>query len=801
MRSRHRTWTLAVAGALALAGIGAAAPASAAPSDQELVAEQGNGHYRAEVRRTEYGIPHVLAHDFGGLGFGYGHAFAQDNLCVLADRVLTLRGERSAAFGPTADSGDALARPTTNLASDTYYQGLRRSGVVERLLARPAPLGPTAQVRQLVDGYVAGYNRYLRDTGVARLPDPTCRGAAWVTPITALDVWSAVYDINRLNGTANFKAAIADAGPPAPGAAAAKSGPDFPSAPEDRADGIGSNGWAIGRDATAAHDGMVLANPHFPWSGIGRFYQVQLTIPGVMDVSGASLYGTPVVEIGHTGGVAWTHTVSTAQRATLFQLALVPGDPTSYLVDGRPEAMTRQTVPVTVRAADGTVSTVQRTTYSSRYGPVLATGWTATAAFAIADANANNLRSMNEWLAMDQAQHLDQLLAAQRTFQGIPFTNTIASETGGTAYLADASVVPHVTDADAARCVDTPQGKAAYPHTIILDGAASNCGWGSDPDAIEPGIFGPHAYPALTRNDFAANSNESPWLANPAAPITGYPAIFGDTGTPRGLRPQLGQDMIAARIAGTDGYGAPGFTMASLRDTMLGDRNRSADIGRADIVAMCQANPSLPARDGTQVDVRSACDTLAAWDARDNADSRGAVLWREFFWRLFDDDAPGGWWRVPPDPAQPLTTPRGIDGSRQGVQHALADTVQFFQANHIPVDEALGDAQRYATVPLPGCLGPEGCFNVVSSNPPLGADGRYADLTQGHGSSFIMAVELTRDGPRTSTLLTYSESANPDSPHHTDQTVLFSHRQWVTERFTEAEINADPHLHRTVLRG
>ena len=144
--------------------------------------------FSAEIRRTEYGIPHIVANDHGSLGYGYGYAFAQDNLCVMADRVMTLRGDRSRYFGPTANAGDPFADEedaTSNLASDVYYRGVRQSGIVRRLLARPAPLGPTAQLRRMVDGYVAGYNRYLRDTGVAHLPDPTCRGKAWVDPITA----------------------------------------------------------------------------------------------------------------------------------------------------------------------------------------------------------------------------------------------------------------------------------------------------------------------------------------------------------------------------------------------------------------------------------------------------------------------------------------------------------------------------------------------------------------------------------------------------------------------------------------
>ena len=727
--------------------------------------------YSAEIRRTEYGIAHIVASDYGSLGYGYGYAFAQDNLCVMADRVVTLRGERSRYFGPSADAGDPFADEedaTSNLASDVYYQGLRQSGVVRRLLARPAPLGPTAQLRRMVDGYVAGYNRYLRDTGVADLPDPTCRGRAWVGPITALDVWSGIHDVQAVGGTGKFKEAIASARP----AAGAPASGSAPTGGAEEPDGVGSNGWALGRDATRGHDGMLLANPHWPWAGHARYYQVQLTIPGVLDVAGASVAGTPVVEIGHTRGVAWTHTVSTAQRHTLFQLDLVPGKPTSYLVDGRTVPMSRQKVTVTVRGADGRLSTVKRTLFGSRYGPVLATGWTAKTAFAIRDVNAGNLRSMNEWLAIGSAQNIAQLRAAQDTYQGNPFTNTIAVDAGGTAYFADASVVPHVTDTKAKRCIDSAQGKALYPEIFVLDGSRSACNWGSDPGAIERGIFAPSRVPRLTRTDYVANSNQSPWLTNPAAPITGYPAVFGDTATEREPRTRLGLDMIAQRLAGTDGLGPPRFTLRALQATMLANRNHSAELVRADVVAMCRAHPVLTAGDGTRVDVRAACDKLARWDGRADAGSRGEALWETFF----DDSL----LRVPFDPAHPLTTPRGIDGNDPQVRRALADAVRFRPSNRT--------ARRWAGITLHGCPGEKGCFNVIE-----------ADGSSIHGSSFIMAVELTPDGPRARTILTHSQSANPASPHHRDQTVLFSRKQWVTERFTEAEINADPHLQTTTL--
>ena len=80
----------------------------------------------------------------------------------------------------------------------------------------------------------------------------------------------------------------------------------------------------------------------------------------------------------------------------------------------------------------------------------------------------------------------------------------------------------------------------------------------------------------------------------------------------------------------------------------------------------------------------------------------------------------------------------------------------------------------------------------------LTSAGKYGPV--GFGSSFIMAVELTKNGPKARTLLTYSESANPASPHFTDQTLLFSRGLWVTDRFSEADIAASPDLHVSFVR-
>jgi acyl-homoserine-lactone acylase len=150
-------------------------------------------------------------------------------------------------------------------------------------------------------------------------------------------------------------------------------------------------------------------------------------------------------------------------------------------------------------------------------------------------------------------------------------------------------------------------------------------------------------------------------------------------------------------------------------------------------------------------------------------------------------------WLIPYDPADPAHTPRGFDVTKPDVRQALIDAVHDFDETGVPADEQLGDVQHYEGVPIHGCAGEEGCFNVTTVGvEPLVPAAQTPDVF--HGSSFIMAVELTRSGPRARLLLTYSQSSDPTSPYFLDQTKLYSAKQWVDERWTEQQIAHDPTL-------
>jgi acyl-homoserine-lactone acylase len=526
-----------------------------------------------------------------------------------------------------------------------------------------------------------------------------------------------------------------------------------------------------------------------------------------VNVSGASLFGVPVINIGHTDHLAWSHTVSTAYRFTPFELKLVPGSPTTYLYDGQPRQMKAEPVTVQVRNADGTLSQRSRTLYSSHHGSILTSilgqplfPWTPQTAWAMGDANAGNFRYLNHFFEVNQAQSTQELLQILKRNQGVPWVNTIASDSTGQALYADISVVPHVTNEQAATC-NTELGRATYAALglPVLDGSLSSCEWGSDPDAVVPGIFGPSNLPRLFRRDYVTNSNDSYWLTNPKQPLTGFDRIIGDEDTERSLRTRLGLIMVAQRLAGNDGRQGNRFALGQLQATVFNDRQYAGELWRDELVAFCNQHPTLADSNGNAVDVSAACPVLAAWDRHDNLDSPGAVLFRRFASRALAPvglDRPPGIFDQEYSSANPVHTPRGLNTDNPRVQQAFADAVQDLRNSGIPLDGSLRtwqyELRGSERIPIHGGPGGVGVFNAINVGWVPGAG--YPNVP--HGSSFVMAARFTgADCPvDTRTILTYSQSTNPNSPYFADQTRMFSRKQWVDEAYCDNEIAADPNL-------
>ena len=308
--------------------------------------------FEAEIRRTAFGVPHIKAANMGGIGYGYGYASAQDNVCEIADRLLTVSGERAKYLGP--GENDA------NIASDLYHRRMIASGRVEALLAGPEGSAdtPSAEAKALAEGYAAGFNRYLRETGVDKISDPRCKGAAWVHEITSLDFWRHMYVGQTVD---NFFGPTTNAAPPGAGSCFCVAGCGC------RPNGLGLQRLCVWPRDDQGWQGRAARQPTLSWDGVNRFYRTHFIIPGDINIVGISYIGMPMIRIGHTETLAWSNTVSTARRWGYYELQLNPDDPTQYRYEGEWLPMETEEVMVEVKRGD-TVTVGGRTLYSTRWG-------------------------------------------------------------------------------------------------------------------------------------------------------------------------------------------------------------------------------------------------------------------------------------------------------------------------------------------------------------------------------------------------------------------------------------------------
>lgn len=720
----------------------------------------------ATITRTQFGVPHVKAKDFRAVGFGIAYAEAEDNICLMADTYLSVSAQRSHHLGAQGTTLVGLV-PVNNVDSDIYYATMLDTNALRAELRQRSK-----DYRNLVAGWVAGYNRFIAENR-DRLP-AECAGQSWVRPITSDDVVRSLNSFSMLSGTATAAAKITSAAPPSGDQADRAAAPMGAIAATEIPEGarFGSNGWAFGGDATSNGRGLVVGNPHFPWVGPNRFYQMHLTIPGKLDVAGAAIVNQPFVGIGFNKDVAWTHTVDTAAHMTLFKLTLDPSDPTVYLVDGKRVPMERREIRVAVKDA----LPVVRTIYLTRYGPIFAMpdtpyAWTRDTAFAVRDANRDNIRGGDGWLAMARARNVRELRAALASHLHVPFLNTMAADRNGEALYADISAAANISADRFADCGTVSAPTPGFLQRLyVLDGSRSACGWETAAGTAVPGLLPASDMSTIYRRDFVQNSNDSYRWTNPAADIPELGPMMGVDPRPLpDMRTRSGIKEIRSFLASRK------FDIDTAAAAMLGNRNFAGELALAPMLDLCK-RPAAPKR---------ACAALAKWDGKAEIDSRSAMLF-SLFWGKAAKRA--DLWSRPFERSDIVGTPASLATAGDKGDALLADlaaAADTLDKMGVALDAPLGKVQfaerGKERIPISGGM-TGGVLNYTAALP---TDGGFAVV---HGASYVQSVTFDDDGPIAKAILTYSQSVDPNSPHYADQTREFSRKKLYRFPFDDREI-------------
>lgn len=661
----------------------AAAPAAGARSDDP------SG--RAVIRRDRHGVAHILADDEEAAAFAHGYVSAEDHGALLARAFLRARGALASELGPAFADEDLRVRTL-------------RIHDIASLRFRELP--PFMQA--ILNGYAAGYNRVLEGRR-GEFPD-------WASPATGVDVLAHCRAVMLMDFALDLTPW--NVAPPR----------------------SSSTMWAVGRPLSASGRGMLLANPHLGWDDRQLLHEVHITVPGLLNVNGASPVGVPVVTIGFNEALGWSHTVNRFDGDDVYELTLDESGG-AYAYDGRWLPLERRTVPIAIRTAGG-VEAREHTVLWSHYGPIVRTEGGRAWAFKSASLDAVNF--LTQYNAMAKATTLRRFTAALNMQELPTFNIAYADREGNVWYVFNGRL---------------PIRPAGYDWRGVVPGDTSRTEWFAVRPLSElPQLLNP-------KSGYVQNSNNAPWYANLEQPIDR--ARFAHVAPQETMtwRGRLSLGILSAERE---------MTLSELMAYKHESRDPVADRVKDELLAALRARAARWSE---------AAALLAGWDNRTDPGSRGAVLFRAW-WEEYSHSRARPF-RTAWSAADPVRTPGGIAdpaGAVAAFERAAAAVVKA----HGALDVAWGDVHRLrrGTVDLPAA-GTDTTFQNAAY--ARGDDGKYVLEA---GDTYVLAVEFT-DPPRAFSVLPYSQASNPRSPYFNNQLQIYAAKQYKPALFSEQEIAAN----------
>ncbi len=440
------------------------------------------------IRRTEFGVPHILGKDFRAVGIGLGYAQTEDYGERVVRGLLRARGWMGRTWGRDSIGSDFAARLVQSRVQETYH-----------LL--------DADTRAMYDGFAEGVNMYIR-AHPERMP-------AWAKPVFhGHDV--AATDI----GTADVAAAERmltrgmqrDSASPA----ARESDKREAAYSED-----GSNAWALSPRRTKSGRAILLRNPHLPWNA--GYWEAHVSVPGKLDFYGDFRVGGAFSVVGgFNRDLGWATTNNQTDLDEVYALDADPVATDSYLFDGTSVPLRSIKVTAEYTTPDG-MKTDSRQYWTTPIGPVAYR--TKDKIYVVRAGPDGEYRAGAQFLAMMRARNLAEWKKALAMRARATSHLTYADRAGNilTIWMASAPRLPHRSGGDS---VAIPARGSAdiWTRLIALD---------SLPQTVNP------------RGGYVHNENDAPHYANLNALLdtASYPDNI-ERGELR-LRSQLALQLIA----------------------------------------------------------------------------------------------------------------------------------------------------------------------------------------------------------------------------------------------------------------
>lgn len=282
---------------------------------------------QVQIRRTQYGVPHILAPSLRGAAFGLAYCELEDYGERVIRPLVSARGDLAVLDGYAAIESDLINQ-----------QGYERAAATYHLLDH--------ETREMMEGFAQGINFYLR-----QYPDAFPVYKDWT--FTGYDVAAlttgVVTEANGRRFVERLKREKAER--------------------ELQLTEAGSNSWAFAPSRTASGKAILVRNPHLSWSA--GYYEAQLTVPGQLNFYGDFRIGGVFAIIGgFSEYLGWSTTNNHPDLDEIYALEADPERADHYLIDGLSLPLERKMVRAEFKNGQALAYETREFLFTP-YGPVI----------------------------------------------------------------------------------------------------------------------------------------------------------------------------------------------------------------------------------------------------------------------------------------------------------------------------------------------------------------------------------------------------------------------------------------------
>ena len=364
-------------------------------------------NYDYEIKRDNYGVPHIFGKKDLDAAFGFGYVQTEDDYENIEFAVKMARGELSdfnfskksfsTLYSLITGKGDLLSNLSSIKGVELDFL-IKFMGVEETVIKNKEFI--ENETINYLKGYADGVNYWaaLNPSKVDQSIFPVTENDLLVGMVFRMPLFYGFdHYIDELINlmSSSEKVASINSLSNNPSVAAIKS--HFKPS--------GSNAFAVSKKRSKDDETLLVINSHQPLTGPVAWYEIHIKSDENLNIMGGTFPGSPFIHVGFNENIGWGATVNQPDLADIYKLVINPENHNQYLLDGEWKNFKIVKQNFRVKLFGPFAINYPLDMYFSEHGPVMKDKMNA---YALRYVGMEDVNQVTAWFRMNQANNLDE---------------------------------------------------------------------------------------------------------------------------------------------------------------------------------------------------------------------------------------------------------------------------------------------------------------------------------------------------------------------------------------------------------